>query len=220
MDIDDYIEAHIDPEPDYLSRLDRDTHVSLLNGRMCSGHLQGRLLTMIARMISPMRVLELGTFSGYSALCMAEGMPKGSTLHTIEASDELQDFIEAHLAQAPEDIRQKIVCHYAPALEVLPSLGKDFDMVFIDADKREYPDYYRTVLPMVRPGGYILADNTLWDGHVVETGHHHPQTAGVMEFNRIVAADPSVEKVIIPLRDGLTIVRKKDTTETLPQTFK
>lgn len=209
MDIDDYIEAHIDSEPAYLTRLDRDTHVSLLNGRMCSGHLQGRLLKMIARMITPKRVLELGTFSGYSALCIAEGMPQDGILHTIEASEELRDFIEAHLAHAPSGVRQKIICHYGEALKVMPSLGVDFDLVFIDADKREYPAYYKAVYPMVSPGGYILADNTLWDGHVVEEGRHHPQTRGVMEFNRLVAEDSSVEKVMLPMRDGLTLIRKK-----------
>ncbi len=208
-DIDDYIEKHIDAEPKWLADLDRDTHCSLINGRMCSGHLQGRLLKMLTRMIHPRRVLELGTFSGYSALCMAEGLDEEAELHTIEAFDELEDFIARHLANAPEAIARKIHCHFGPALEVIQKLDGEFDMVFIDADKREYPEYYREVMKRLSPGGYILADNTLWDGHVVETKPRNAQTRGVIEFNRLVAADDRVEKVIIPLRDGLTLIRRK-----------
>lgn len=214
MDLDDYIELHIDEEPEHLRRLDRDTHVCLVNGRMCSGHLQGRLLKMLTRMVRPRRVLELGTFSGYSALSIAEGLDDGAELHTVEAADELEDFIKGHLADAPEGIREKIRLHFGPALEVMPLIGGDFDMVFIDADKREYPAYYEAVWPLVRPGGYIVADNTLWDGHVADPGRNDAQTVGVKRFNDMVAADRRVEKVIVPLRDGLTIIRKKDTTET------
>ena len=209
MDLEDYIEGHIDPEPAWLSRLDRDTHTSLINGRMCSGHAQGRFLKMLARMISPRRVLELGTFSGYSALSFAEGMPPGSEFHTVEASDELSDFIEEHLLNAPDEIREKIHLHFGAALEVAPGLGKDFDLIFIDADKREYPDYYRMAVGMIRPGGYIVADNTLWDGHVADENRCDRQTMGVKKFNDIVAADVRVEKVILPLRDGLTLIRLK-----------
>lgn len=209
VDLDDYIEAHIDAEPAWLAGLDRDTHCGLVNGRMCSGHLQGRLLKMLTRMIRPRRVLELGTYSGYSALCIAEGLEEGAELHTVEALDELEDFIRRHLAQAPGEVAGKIHCHFGPALEVMPRLGGDFDMVFIDADKREYPEYYTEVMKLLAPGGYILADNTLWDGHVVETSTRNPQTRGIIEFNRLVAADDRVEKVIIPLRDGLTLIRRK-----------
>ncbi len=209
MNLEDYIDAHIDKEPSYLERLDRDTHVALVNGRMCSGHQQGRLLKMLSRMISPKKALELGTFSGYSALCIAEGMPEGGVLHTIEANDELSDFIFSHLSMSPTTVRKKIRCHFGDALKVIPELGDNFDLVFIDADKREYPAYYKLLLPLVREGGYLIADNTLWDGHVIEEGRHAPQTSGVIEFNRMVAADTSVEKVIIPIRDGLTIIRKR-----------
>lgn len=176
---------------------------------MCSGRVQGRLLKMLARMVNPRRALELGTFSGYSALSLAEGMAPGSELHTIEADDELRPFIEEHLERVPDEIKQKIRFHFGDALDVMRRLGGDFDLVFIDADKRQYADYYRAVLPMVRPGGYIIADNTLWDGHVVEQGRHAPQTAAIMAFNDMVAADPTVEKVMVPLRDGLTLIRKK-----------
>lgn len=216
MDLEDYIDLHIDEEPEHLKKLDRDTHVCLINGRMCSGHLQGRLLKMLTRMIRPRRVLELGTFSGYSALSIAEGLDDCAELHTVEAAEELEDFITAHLAEAPEETRGKVHLQFGPALDIIPTLGGDFDMVFIDADKREYPAYYEAVLPIVRPGGYILADNTLWDGHVADPDRHDAQTAGVKRFNDTVAADKRVEKVIVPLRDGMTIIRKKHTTETLP----
>lgn len=210
MDIEDYIEAHIDAQPDYLAKLDRDTHARLVNGRMCSGHIQGRLLKMLVRMIRPMRVLELGTFSGYSALSLAEALPDGAELHTVEIVDELEDFIRGHLAEAPAQTASKVHLHFGDAEDVVGGMSGDFDLAFIDADKRRYPEYYRLVLPRVRPGGFIIADNTLWDGHVVEKpAKRDAQTAGIMAFNDMVAADPDVEKVIVPLRDGLTLIYKK-----------
>jgi predicted O-methyltransferase YrrM len=206
-----YIEDHIDAEPDHLHRLERRTNIHLINGRMCSGHLQGRLLKMLVSMIDPHDVLELGTFSGYSALCIAEALHDSATIHTVEADDELEDFIREAIASAP--CGERIQLHIGDALSFAKKCKPEsFDLVFMDADKRQYADYYEACLPLLRPGGYIIADNTLWDGHVVEPDHFNDrQTAGIRLFNDIVAADPRVEKVIIPLRDGLTLIRKLNT---------
>lgn len=208
--LDRYIEAHSSSEPQWLYNLNRLTNLRLLNGRMCSGPVQGRLLKMIVGMIDPKRALELGTFSGYSALCIAEGMSADAHLDTIEADDELEDFIRQGFAQAPAEIAGKITLHIGPALQVISQMEPEsFDFIFIDADKREYTAYYDAVMPLLRHGGYILADNTLWDGHVVDPAYDRDrQTLGVRQFNDTVAADPRVEKVIIPLRDGLTLIRK------------
>lgn len=202
-----YILNHIDPEDPYLHQLYRATNIHLLYGRMSSGHMQGRLLKMLVGMIRPKRILEIGTYSGYSALCMAEGMGKDALLHTIEVNDEQEDFTRPWFEKSP--YAERIRFHIGDALEVIPTLGERFDLVFVDADKRHYCDYYNMVMDYLNPGGYIIADNTLWDGHVVEPEHQHdPQTAGIMAFNDMVADDKRVEKVIIPIRDGLTIIRK------------
>lgn len=210
MDTEEYIKGHIDQEPDNLYRLDRDTHIKLLYPRMCSGHVQGRLLKMLVRMIKPKQVLELGTFSGYSAQCLAEGLlDADARVHTIEIEDELEDFVREHLAQCPWGDR--ITLHMGDACAILPTLGVEFDLVFIDANKRQYPGYYELVLPHVKPGGFVIADNTLWGGKVLNYNGKSPdaQTAGIMKFNDLVAADDRVEKAIVPLRDGLTIIYKK-----------
>lgn len=217
-ELEDYIGRHIDPEPAGLHTLGRHIALRLTGGgRMSSGHLQGRLLKMLARMIRPRRVLELGTFGGYSAQCMAEGMEPGTELHTVEIFDELEDFIREHLPSPPSGAA--IHLHIGDAAAVLPGLGGEpFDLVFIDANKRDYSEYYRLVKPLVAPGGFIIADNTLWDGHVVDPQYDRdPQTRAIREFNDLVAADPDVEKVIIPLRDGLTIIYKKNHSH--PQTL-
>ncbi len=207
MTIEQYIENHIDPEPDALYKIDRLTNLRLLNGRMCSGHTQGRLLKMLTSMIAPRRVLELGTFSSYSALCMAEALADDATLDTIEVDDELEDFIRENIASSPHG--RKIRLHIGDAIETMRRWQpEEFDLIFIDADKRNYDKYYEAALPLLRQGGYIIADNTLWDGHVTETDPRSAQTLGIMRFNDMVAADKRVEKVIIPLRDGLTIIRK------------
>lgn len=206
LELDSYILEHIDQEPDHLKRLNRDTHVECLYSNMCSGHLQGRLLKMFVRMIKPRQILELGTFTGYSSMCMAEGSEEGATLDTIEINDELEEFIRRHIV-APYD--QKIRLHIGDAQEVLRTLDSQWDMVFIDANKRNYLDYYKMVFPHVTPGGFIIADNTLWYGKVTDSSIHDAQTAGIREFNDFVASDTRVEKVIIPLRDGLTIIYKK-----------
>ena len=206
--LDDYILSHIDPEDPYLHRLYRATNIHLLYGHMASGHLQGRLLKMLTGMIRPRKVLEIGTYSGYSALCIAEGLEEGGVVHTIELNDEQEDFTRPWLEGSPNGDRIRF--HIGDALEVIPKLGETFDMVFIDADKRHYCDYYNLVMDYLNPGGYIIADNTLWDAHVVDPSHQHDQlTAGVMAFNDLVAADKRVEKVIIPVRDGLTLIRRR-----------
>lgn len=203
-----YIEEHIDTEPEELHRLDRLTNIRLHNGRMCSGHLQGRILKTLTAMVSPKRVLELGTFSGYSALCIAEGLAEGGTVDTVEVDDELEDFIREALASSPHGAKVRL--HIGPALEVMGRFADgEFDMIFIDADKKEYPAYYEESLRLLRPGGWILADNTLWSGHVVDEEYRRDrQTAAIRRFNDIVASDSRVEKVILPVRDGLTMIRK------------
>lgn len=206
--IQEYIEDHIDAEPGHLHDLCRRSNLRMVNGRMCSGHLQGRLLKMLVSMVNPRRVLELGTFTGYSALCIAEALEGDARVDTVEADDELEDFIRESLALSP--CGHRVHLHIADALTFAREATEgSYDMAFIDADKREYTAYYEACLRAVRPGGFIIADNTLWDSHVVEPDHFADrQTAGIMRFNDLVAADPRVEKVILPLRDGLTLIRK------------
>lgn len=207
--IEEYICAHIDAEPPHLRRIYRDTHIYQLYPRMCSGHLQGRVLKMLTEMIAPRRVLELGTFTGYSALSIAEGLPAGGEIWTVEIDDEMEDLIRANIEAAGMADRVHLVI--GDALDVVPKLGiTDWDMVLIDANKRLYTDYYRMLLPMVRRGGYILADNTLWDGKVTRSEEcRDAQTRGILDFNDMVASDGAVEKVILPMRDGLTVMRKR-----------
>lgn len=204
---DDYILAHITPEDDYLHRLWRATHTQLLYPRMASGHLQGCLLTMLTRLITPGCVLEIGTFSGYSALCMAKAMAPGGVVHTFEVNDEQEEFTRPWLEGSPYPARVEM--HIGDVLELLPAMDLTFDMAFIDGNKRQYCDYYELVMSRLRPGGYILADNTLWDGHVADPAYDHDaQTLGIRRFNDRVAEDGRVEKVILPLRDGLTLIRR------------
>lgn len=206
--LDEYIAEHIDKEGTYLSALYRDTHVKLLRPRMASGHLQGRLLKMFVKMIRPRNILEIGTYSGYSALCLAEGLAEDGHLYTFEINDEQEDFTRPWIDNSP--YADKISFIIGDALRLVPLMDVEFELAFIDGDKRRYSDYYEMVLPKLKSGGYILADNTLWDGHVVEEQKHRDaQTEGIMSFNDMVAIDERVEKVILPLRDGLTIIRKK-----------
>lgn len=208
-ELEEYILSHIDAEGEDLARLNRETHIYHLRPRMCSGHLQGRLLKMFVRMINPQNILELGTFTGYSALCLAEGLiaPDGE-LHTIEIDDELEDFIRSHFEASP--LADRLHLHIGDARDILPTIDKTFDLVFMDANKREYSEYYDLVFPLLAPGGFIIADNTLWDGKVVDWGKKlDAQTEGILKFNDYIAHDDRVEKVIIPLRDGLTIIYKK-----------
>lgn len=205
--LDDYIRAHISPEPAYLHALYRDTQLRLSYGQMASGHVQGRLLKMLTQMIRPQTVVELGTFSGYSALCIAEGLEPGAQLHTFEVYDEQEDFTRPWLEQS--EYADRIHLHIGDALNLLPQLNLRPDMAFIDADKRHYVDFYEMLLPMMPSGSYIIADNTLWYGHVIETQSRasDQQTLGIKAFNDLVAQDPRVEKVIVPVRDGLTLIR-------------
>lgn len=214
--LDQYIAAHIDPEGDYLYRLYRATNIHTIHGRMASGHLQGRLLKMLVEMIRPRYVLEVGTFSGYSALCMAEGLKTlmaeepqvARKLYTFEINDEMEDFTRPWIEGS--GLAELIDFRIGDANRLAPRLGVMFDMAFVDGDKRTYVETYETVLPLLNPGGFILADNTLWDGHVIDPAYDHDhQTRGIRAFNDHVAADTRVEKVILPLRDGLTIIRKK-----------
>lgn len=208
MTIEEYILNHIDEEPAYLAAINRNTWVRQMNPRMCSGHLQGRVLSMIARMIQPQQILEVGTFTGYSALCFAEALPENGCVDTIEMDDELEDFIRDNCRNSPYE--NKINLYIGDALEIIPSLEKMYDLVFLDAEKSQYTRYYDAVLPKVKNGGYILADNTIWDGKVTENVLSNDlKTREIIRFNDLIKADSRVEKVILPLRDGLTIIRKK-----------
>jgi predicted O-methyltransferase YrrM len=207
MDFNKYIVEHIDEEPLALAALNRKAHIDLLRPRMIAGHLQGRILKMLARMCRPQRILEIGTYTGYATLCLAEGLPEGGEIHTIEIDDEMEDFIRNQFGQS--HLENRIHLHIGDALEWIPRLGV-FDMVFIDADKRNYCEYYEAVFDKVKKGGIFLADNTLWSGKVLEEPHPNDrQTFGVIRFNEMIAVDRRVEKVILPLRDGLTIIYKK-----------
>ncbi len=208
MTIDEYIDSHIDPEGDYLYRLWRATNLHTVHGRMASGHLQGRLLKMLVQMIRPKNILEVGTFSGYSAICMAEGLAPGGRVWTYEINDEMEDFTRPWIEGSP--VADRIEFRIGDANVEAPRLGIEFDMAFVDGDKRTYRQTYDTLLPIIRSGGYIIADNTLWDGHVVDPAYDHDsQTRGIETFNDYIANDDRVEKVILPIRDGLTIIRKR-----------
>lgn len=222
MTLSEYIEQHSSPESAVLQQITRSTHLEVINPRMLSGHVQGRVLSMISQMIRPKRILELGTFTGYSALCLAEGLTEDGRLVTLEHNDEMESSIRRNFALSP--LGEKIDLVIGDAKETLENFelrikdlelgavsdrGEQFDLVFIDADKKEYCDYLDLVLPLVREGGWILADNTLWDGHIVDSAYDKDkQTIGLRAFNDKVAQDERLEKVILPLRDGLTIIRK------------
>lgn len=208
MTIEEYISGHSDTEPEYLAKINRLTHQTLINPRMLSGHLQGRVLSMFCKMIQPVRILELGTYVGYSALCMAESLPKNGVLHTVECDDELEDIILENFSKS--EYGSKIVLHIGDALKLINELDEIFDLVFIDADKRDYTAYYEAIMPKLKQGGFIIADNTLWDGKVIRPVEHNDKhTIEIMRFNDFIAKDERVEEVMLPLRDGLTIIRKK-----------
>ena len=208
--LDDYVLSHIEPEGDYLYRLYRATNIQLLHGRMASGHLQGRLLKMLVAISGARNVLEVGTFSGYSAICLAEGLPKGGKVYTFEINDEQEDFTRPWIENS--HVADRIEFIIGDAVVEAPKLGVSFDLAFLDGDKRTYREAYEMALSVVRPGGLILADNTLWDGHVVDHSYDKDrQTVGIERFNDMVASDARVECVMLPLRDGLTLIRVKDT---------
>lgn len=206
--VDDYILRHIEAEPEYLYRLWRATNIHMLHGRMASGHLQGRLLKMLVQMIRPKNILEVGTFSGYSAICMAEGLEEGGMVYTFEINDEQEDFTRPWIEGSPVSDRIRFII--GDAVTEAPRLGVTFDMAFIDGDKRTYRETYEMALSVLRAGGFIVADNTLWDGHVVDHAYDRdPQTRGIEDFNDFLVHDTRVEQVILPLRDGLTLIRKR-----------
>ena len=218
MTLAEYIEQHSSPESPALKQITRSTHLEVINPRMLSGHIQGRVLSMLSQMIQPKRILELGTFTGYSALCLAEGLTEDGKLITIEHNDEMEDAIRRNLSLSP--LGEKIELVIGDAKEELRRLGERreakgtglFDLIFIDADKKEYCDYLDLVLPLMRDGGWILADNTLWDGHIIDPAYDKDkQTLALRAFNDKVMQDKQLEKVILPLRDGLTIIKKRDT---------
>lgn len=209
IEMERYLQEHSDPESALLHELDRQTHLRTIQPRMVSGHLQGSFLKMLVRMARPRVILEVGTFTGYSAISMADGLSDPlARLHTVEINDELEPLIRDFFARSPH--AAQLVLHIGTLAEALEAIDGQIDFAFIDADKREYLEYYEAILPRVRQGGFILADNVLWDGHVLETprpSDHH--TRAVKDFNDFVAADGRVEKVIVPIRDGLTIMMKK-----------
>lgn len=205
-ELEDYIIDHISPEPPILTELYRLTHTSIINPNMVSGHLQGSLLGMLTSMIRPKRVLEIGTYTGYSAIAIALCLDKEAILDTIEIDDELRHISNEFIERA--GLSGMIRQHTGNALEIIPSLNTTYDMVFIDGDKREYCDYLSVVKPLLPTGGFIIADNVLWDGKVADLRNSDPMTSGIRNFNSMVAGDPELEKVILPVRDGLTLIRK------------
>ena len=207
MTLEEYISEHSTPENEALEAITRDTYVHILNPHMLSGHVQGRVLSMISHMIRPKRILELGTFTGYSALCLAEGLEDGGQLITIEHNDELEETIERNLNRS--SLGEKIELRIGDCKSVIGDLKGLFELVFIDADKREYCAYLDLVYPLVPVGGFILADNTLWDGHIIDPSYDKDkQTLGLRAFNDKLKEDDRFEQVILPLRDGLTLIRK------------
>ena len=207
MTLEAYISSHSTPENEVLESITRDTYVHVLNPHMLSGHVQGRVLSMISHMIRPKRILELGTFTGYSALCLAEGLAEGGKLVTIEHNDELEDTIRRNLSRSP--LADRIELRIGDCKLEIGNIVDSFDLVFIDADKREYCAYLDLVYPLVPVGGFILADNTLWDGHIIDPAYDKDkQTLGLRAFNDKLKEDDRFEQVILPLRDGLTLIRK------------
>ncbi len=203
--IEEYVLSHIDKEPEVLSWLTRETHLRTLKPRMLSGHLQGRMLKMFCSMMSAKRILEIGTFTGYSALCMAEALPEDGELHTLEINDEMEEFLDEVFEKS--GMAEKIHLHIGDASQIIPQLDGLFDVVFMDGNKRHYSEYFDVVFPKLRLGGLLIADNTLWDGHVLEDSKD-AQTVGIQKFNDKVLSDDRVERVIVPVRDGMTLIRK------------
>ena len=205
--LEQYLLSHIGEESPLLAKLFRQTHLKMVNGRMCSGHLQGSLLTLLSKLVHPSRILEIGTYTGYSALCLANGLSDNGILHTIEINDELEHLAASFFEES--DLRDRIIQHIGDADDIIPQLEDNFDLVFIDADKRKYLSHYNLVFPKVTIGGVIIADNTLWAGKVVQRlVANDEQTIGIMQFNDFVKNDPRVETFMIPIRDGMTVLRK------------
>ncbi|MCW3807535.1 O-methyltransferase [Plebeiibacterium marinum] len=207
-ELEQYILDHIDPEEEILYELNRKTHLHILRPRMLSGHLQGKILRMICTMIKPVQVLEIGTYTGYSSICMAQTLPDNGFIDTIEIDDEIVPFTQSFFDKS--GYSHKIKIHVGDAMDIIPTLNKKYDLIFMDGDKRQYPQYYKQVYDLLKPGGYILADNILWDGKIIEpVDINDTYTQGILEFNQMVREDNRVEKVIFPFRDGIFIIRKK-----------
>lgn len=206
--LDAYCESHSGEEPAYLKVLREETYAEIYMPKMCSGHLQGRFLSLLSHLVRPKVIVEIGTYTGYSALCLAEGLAPGGMVHTIDIDPHLPPFVAKHIAAA--GFQDRITTHQCPALEVIPTLPAPFDLVFIDADKPNYPNYFEAVVDRVRPGGLIIADNVLWSGKVLQpAAEQDHQTAALVRYADVVAKDPRMERVMIPLRDGLLVARKR-----------
>ena len=207
-DLDDYVVAHSEDEPELLQQLNRETYQKILQPRMLSGHYQGRVLSMISKLVKPKNILEIGTYTGYSAICLAEGMQKDGELHTIDINEELLDFQRKYFDKS--GYGNQIIQHLGDALEIIGKLDKTFDLVFIDADKENYCNYFEVIINMLNTGGLILSDNVLWSGKVLEAIKADDRdTKGLVEYNKLLKEDKRVETIILPIRDGLTISRKK-----------
>ncbi len=205
--INQYISQHILPEEEILKALDRETNLKCVHPRMLSGHIQGKVLYMLCKMIRPERILELGTYTGYSAISMGLALETNATIDTIEQHDELKDIVSKYIEKA--GLKNTIRCYYGNVFNIVPALNTTYDLIFIDADKREYPEYYKLVFDKVKPGGYIIADNILWDGKVIDPDEQNdPQTKGIVEFNNLVNTDTRVENVLFPMLDGMMVIRK------------
>ncbi len=207
-DLTDYIELHCEPEPELLKELARETYAKVLMPRMLSGHLQGRVLSLFSRMIRPRLILEIGTFTGYSAICLAEGLQPGGSLHTIDINDELAPMVRRYLSQSEK--ADSIHCYWGNALEIIPGIDAEFDLVFIDADKINYQKYYELALPKLRVGGWIIADNVLWSGKILDKPiKMDADTLALYKFNDFLRNDQRVKSVLVPVRDGLMVAQKR-----------
>jgi len=207
-ELDTYVCNHTQKEPQWLYELNRETHLNVMQPRMLSGHFQGRVLSMLSKMIQPKDVLEIGTYTGYSALCLAEGLAEDGHIVTIDRNEELADLVQRYIAKSPYE--GKIKCVIGNAMEIVPGLKREFDLVFIDADKQNYINYYHQTFDKVRSGGYFLFDNVLWSGKVIEpVKENDHSTKALMELNKLIHEDERVEEVLFPIRDGLLLARKK-----------
>lgn len=204
--LEQYIKHHTTPEDPILEDLYRQTHIRFVNPNMASGHLQGKFLELISKMIRPEFILEIGTFTGYSAICLARGLKSGGKLFTIEINDEITEFAHSYFVKA--GVESSIVQLTGNAMELISDLTQMFDLVFIDGDKREYIEYFKSIFEKVKPEGFIIADNTLWGGQVLDMESNDPQARGIIEFNEMIRNNSEIEKMILPLRDGLTIIHK------------
>ena len=205
-DLEDYVANHSENEPELLAKLNKETHQKILQPRMLSGHFQGRVLSMLSKIIRPTHILEIGTYTGYAALCLAEGLPEKGTLDTIDIEEELVDFQKKYFDASPWS--SQIIQHLGDAIEIIPTLNKKFDLVFIDADKENYINYFELIVPKMNKGGIILSDNVLWSGKVLEPLHPKViSTKILLEYNQLLKNDPRVETVLLPIRDGLTVSR-------------